>query len=105
MSLKKEFDQKGPFPLTEDGKLLTKESYARAMAIINKHAWLKFHIVKRDLVENRYSLYQERSMKEYDKMISTQVTKFVREQDNMEEKALVFLQIEERIFTNSQKAY
>ena len=44
-------------------------------------------------------------MKEYDKMISTQVSKFMREADSIEEKALVFLQLEERIFQKSQEVY
>lgn len=77
--------------MTEDGKTLTKEAYAKVYAIMNKHVWIKFHIVKKELVENRYGLYQDRQMKEYDKMISTQVAKFVREIDSIEEKALVFL--------------
>jgi hypothetical protein len=40
-------------------------------------------------------------MKEYDKMISTQVTKYVRECYNIEEKALVFLALEEDVFLRS----
>ena len=43
--------------MTEDGKMLTKEAYAKVYSIIHKHVWIKFHIVKRDLVENRYALY------------------------------------------------
>ena len=57
MSLKKEFNKRGPYALTEDGKMLTKEAYAKVYAIMHKHVWIKFHIVKRELVENRYSLY------------------------------------------------
>lgn len=57
MSLKKEFNSRGPYALLEDGTKLTKEAYAKVYAIMNKHVWIKFHIVKRDLVENRYGLY------------------------------------------------
>ena len=60
MSLKKEFNKRGPYPLTEDGKMLTKEAYAKVYAIMNKHVWIKFHITKKSLVENRYGLYQDR---------------------------------------------
>ena len=44
-------------------------------------------------------------MREYDKSISTQVSKFMREADSIEEKALVFLQLEERIYQKSQEVY
>jgi len=44
-------------------------------------------------------------MKEYDKMISTQVAKFVREIDSIEEKALVFLQLEERVYHKTLEVY
>ena len=57
MSLKKEFNKRGPYAQTGDGKMLTKEAYAKVYAIMNKHVWIKFHIVKKDLVENRYGLY------------------------------------------------
>ena len=40
-------------------------------------------------------------MTQYDKMISTQVTKYVREVDQIEEKALVFLAVEEKVFQKS----
>ena len=75
------------------------------MATINKHAWVKFHISHRDVVDNRYSLYQDRQMKEYDKIISSQVTKFVREQNNFEEKALVLQQLEQSILLASKQHY
>lgn len=60
MSLKREFNSRGPFALTEDRKMLTKEAYAKVHAIMSKHVWIKYHITKRDLVENRYGLYQDR---------------------------------------------
>ena len=44
-------------------------------------------------------------MKEYDKMISSQVTKYVREVDIIEEKALVYLQIEESVYDRSENLY
>lgn len=46
--------------MTDDHKLLTKQSYAKVMAIVSKHVWVKFHINQKDLLENRYSLYQDR---------------------------------------------
>lgn len=91
MSLKKEFNEKGPFKTTQDGSVLTKEAYAKIQAIMQKHVWIKFHIAKRELVEKRFNLYQDRHLKEYDKTISTQVSKFIRESDSIEEKALIFL--------------
>ena len=44
-------------------------------------------------------------MKEYDRLISTQVTKFIKEIDNIEEKALIYLQLEESIIEQSEKIY
>ena len=70
MSLKKEYDQKRPFALSEERQIFTKEAFARAFAIMTKHVWLKFHITQRQLIETRYSLYQERKMKDYDRNIS-----------------------------------
>jgi hypothetical protein len=60
MSLKKEFNQKGPFAKTKDGTMLNKEAYALIYAITQKHVWIKFHIVKRNLIELRYGHYQDR---------------------------------------------
>ena len=50
--------------------MFTVEAFARAYAIMTKHIWIKFHITQRELIENRYSLYQDRKMKDYDKCIS-----------------------------------
>lgn len=45
INLKRDLDfSKGPLKMTDDHKLLTKQSYAKVMAIINKHVWIKFHI-------------------------------------------------------------
>lgn len=71
MSLKKEFNKRGPYERTQNGQMLTKEAYAKVVAIMQKHVWIKFHIVRRDIVEQRYGLYQDRTFNEYDKMIST----------------------------------
>ena len=101
MSLKREYMKKGPFERCDDGSMLTMPAYAKALAIMYKHVWIKFSINRKELIENRYALYQDRKMTEYDKMISTQVTKYVREVDTIEEKALVFLAVEEKVFTKS----
>lgn len=101
MSLKREYIKKGPFERCENDSMLTMPAYAKALAIMYKHVWIKFSINRKELIENRYTLYQDRQMTQYDKMISTQVTKYVREVDQIEEKALVFLAVEEKVFQKS----
>jgi len=44
-------------------------------------------------------------LKDYDKIISTQVTKYVREIDNIEERGLVFLQVPESVYDRSEEFY
>ena len=101
MSLKKEYDLKRPFTVDEDKQLFTVESFARAYAIMTKHIWIKFHITQRELIENRYSLYQDRKMKDYDKCISQQVNKFSKETENIEDRAVVYLAVEENAWERS----
>jgi len=71
MSLKREMDRKGPYLLTEDQNMLQRDSFVKACAIMQKHTWIKFGFTYGELLENRYSLYQDRRMKDYDKSIST----------------------------------
>ena len=92
MSLKRELDRKGPFEQTQDESMLKRDSFVKLSAIFQKHVWLKFNTTYRELLDNRYSLYQERRFKDYDKTISTQVTKFVQSSDSIAEKGIVFLQ-------------
>lgn len=105
MSLKREFMKKGPFERSENGDMMALDSYAKAMAIMAKHVWIKYSINRKDILENRYGLYQDRRFKEYDKMISTQVTKYVRETDMMMDKALIYLSIEQKVFKSSHKLF
>lgn len=63
MSLKREMDQKGPYPLTEDENMLTRQAYVKFQALMSKHVWIKFHITQREILENRYGLYQDRNLK------------------------------------------
>ena len=91
MSLKREMDRKGPYMLTDDYEMLDRSSFVKVIAIMQKHTWIKFHFTYSEHLEGRYSLYQERRMKDYDKSISTQVTKFFKEADKIEERGLVFL--------------
>ena len=86
MSLKREYMKKGPFERCDNDSMLTMPAYAKVLAIMYKHVWIKFSINRKELIENRYALYQDRKMTEYDKMISTQVTKYVREVDMIEER-------------------
>ena len=70
---------------------MTSESYARYLAILNKHVWIKFHITQSAMIDQRHVLYQDRQMKDYDRQISSQVTKFIKEIDRMEDKAMTHL--------------
>jgi len=49
--------KKGPFERSEDGSILTMPAFAKATAIMSKHVWIKFSINRKELMENRYSLY------------------------------------------------
>mmetsp|Transcript_4976 Transcript_4976/g.6628 ORF Transcript_4976/g.6628 Transcript_4976/m.6628 type:complete len:174 (+) Transcript_4976:217-738(+) len=71
MSLKREMDRKGPFELTSDQNMLKRDSFIKLSAILQKHVWIKFGVSNRELLDNRYSLYQDRRCKDYDKCIST----------------------------------
>ena len=57
--------------------MLDRDSFVKLSAILQKHSMLKFSASNREILDNRYSLYQERRLKDYDKSISTQVTKYV----------------------------
>lgn len=57
MSLKREYIKKGPFDLTDDGLMMKMESFAKAMAIMSKHIWIKYSINRKEIIENRYGLY------------------------------------------------
>ena len=56
-------------------------------------------------MENRYGLYQDRDFKKYDKMISTQVTKYVYETEVIEERAIIYLSVEKGVYKNSKKIF
>ena len=75
------------------------------LAILGKHIWIKYNIVRKEILENRYGLYQDRDFKRYDKMISTQVTKYVREVDMMTDKALMYLELEKLVFKQSMSVF
>jgi len=51
--------------------LLSREAFVKFSALMQKHVWIKYHVTQREVLENRYGLYQDRRMKEYDKMISS----------------------------------
>lgn len=105
MSLKREYLKKGPFDYTESGEMLKTEAYAKAMAIMAKHVWIKFNINRKEILENRYSLYQDRAMKEHDKMISTQLAKYTREIAQIEDNALMYLELEKVVFKRSKEFF
>ena len=44
-------------------------------------------------------------MKKYDKMISKQVSKYVSEVDNLEDRAIIYLSVEKRAYQKSLKMF
>ncbi len=70
MSLKKEIDQNGPFTLTPEGTMMTRDSFCKVSAIMRKHTMLKFYIASSETVENRFTSYEDRNWKEYEKCIA-----------------------------------
>ena len=91
--------------MSPDEEHFTKEGFARVLAILGKHIWIKYNIVRKEILENRYGLYQDRDFKRYDKMISTQVTKYVFESEVMEDRAIIYLSVEKGVYKRSIKEF
>ena len=105
MSLKREIDQNGPFELTKDGLMMTRDSYCKVGAIMRKHAMMKFNATAREKVEGRFVVYEDRRFKDYDKHIAQQIQKYAQCEESIREKGYVFIQTPSSVYTESENFY